>query len=43
VLNGDLAEAVKSARAFHTIWKQNGFTPEGLNLLTGKAQQGQEG
>ncbi len=43
VLKGDLVDAVRTARSMHTIWKDNGFTPECLNLLSGKALQDQEG
>ena len=43
MLNGELLDALKTARAFHAIWRQNSFTPEGLNLLTGRTQIDQEG
>lgn len=43
VLYGALPDAIKTARAFHTVWKQNEFTPESINLLTGRAVFNQEG
>lgn len=43
VLVGDLDLASRSCWAFHVIWKQRNFTPEMLNLITGRLVQNQKG
>lgn len=40
---GDIENATETARAFHTIWRQHTFTPEKVNLLTGRPVDGQKG
>jgi len=43
VLYGDLKNATQTARIFHLLWRQHGFTPEKVNLFTGRPLEGQEG
>ncbi|XP_057840091.2 alpha-mannosidase I MNS4 [Cryptomeria japonica] len=41
VLAGDVEPAVRTHKAFFSVWKQFGFTPEGFNLATFSVQPGQ--
>ncbi|CAM6075785.1 unnamed protein product [Sphagnum tenellum] len=41
VLAGDVEPAVRTHKAFYTVWKRYGFTPEGFNLATSSVQPGQ--
>lgn len=41
VLAGDVEPAVRTHKAFFSVWKQFGFTPEGFNLATLSVQPGQ--
>jgi hypothetical protein len=38
VLAGDVEPAVRTHKAFYTVWKRYGFTPEGFNLATSSVQ-----
>ncbi|XP_075655445.1 alpha-mannosidase I MNS4 [Castanea sativa] len=42
VLAGDIDPAIQTHRAFFSVWKRYGFTPEGFNLATLSVQQGQK-
>eukprot|EP00250_Pteridium_aquilinum_P019965 c24647_g1_i3 orf=210-1592(+) len=41
VLAGDLEPARHTHKAFFSVWKRYGFTPEGFNLATSSVQPGQ--
>ncbi|CAN6441071.1 unnamed protein product [Victoria cruziana] len=41
VLAGDIEPAVRTHKAFFSVWKKYGFTPEGFNLATFNVQHGQ--
>lgn len=41
VLAGDLEPARQTHKAFFSVWKRYGFTPEGFNLATSSVQPGQ--
>lgn len=41
VLAGDLEPAIRTHKAFFSVWKRYGFTPEGFNLATSSVQPGQ--
>lgn len=41
VLAGDLEPARHTHKAFFSVWKKYGFTPEGFNLATSSVQPGQ--
>lgn len=41
VLAGDLEPARRTHKAFFSVWKRYGFTPEGFNLATSSVQPGQ--
>eukprot|EP00249_Psilotum_nudum_P018218 c26697_g1_i1 orf=127-2067(+) len=43
VLAGDVEPAIRTHRAFFSVWKKFGFTPEGFNLATFSVQPGQKG
>jgi len=40
---GQIEEAMGTIKAFHSVWRRYGFTPEGYNLISGNVQHGQKG
>ncbi|ERN01444.1 alpha-mannosidase I MNS4 isoform X1 [Amborella trichopoda] len=42
VLAGDVEPAARTHKAFFSVWKRYGFTPEGFNLATFSVQNGQK-
>jgi ER degradation enhancer, mannosidase alpha-like 2 len=40
---GRIREASMTMRAFHGVWRLYGCVPEGFNVFTGGAQEGQTG
>lgn len=43
VLAGDVQSAVRTHRAFFSVWQHYGFTPEGFNLVNNDVQEKQVG
>jgi len=39
---GHLEDAIRSMHAFMSIWRDNGFSPEGYNLVSARVAQGRE-
>lgn len=42
VLFDDIEPAATTVKAFHSVWRRFGVTPEGFNLINGEVQPGQQ-